>query len=55
MKYITVSELKKNLSNLDLSVPVCATQNGHPRYVIEDYEAHKRQEELLDRLKKQFV
>lgn len=55
MKYDTVSNLKKNAANFDVSEPTVITQNGKPAYVIESYEDFVKRQELLYWLKIELI
>lgn len=55
MKHDTVSNLKKNAENFDVSEPTVITKNGEPAYVIESHEDFVKRQELLYWLKIELI
>lgn len=50
MKCITVSDMKKNASNLDVSESIMVTQNGNPVLVISSYADYIRDQKMMKSL-----
>ena len=55
MKHDTVSNLKKNAENFDVSEPTVITKDGKPAYVIESHEDFVKRQELLYWLKIELI
>ncbi len=51
MKTQTVSYMKEHANNLELDNPILVTQNGKPRYVIQDADDYEEQQQTLALLK----
>lgn len=51
MKTETVSYLKKHANHLELDNPLLVTQNGKPKYVIQDVKDYEEQQQTLALLK----
>ena len=41
MKYMTVSQLKEQIHNLEITEPLIITSNGKPEYIITPYVEYK--------------
>ena len=51
MKTQTVSYMKEHANNLELDNPILVTQNGKPRYVIQDADDYQEQQQTIALLK----
>lgn len=51
MKTETLTYLKEQASQLNVEEPLLITQNGKPRYVVQDVEQYQQQQETLALLK----
>ena len=51
MRTETLTYLKENANNLDLSSPMLVTQNGKARYVVQNVEDFEFQQDSLALLK----
>ena len=51
MKAETVTYLKENASNLNVDEPLLITQNGKPKYVVQDVADYEYQQESIALLK----
>lgn len=47
---MTISDLKKNINQLDVSEPIIITQNGKPSYVIESYDDYMARKEKVEKI-----
>ena len=47
----TISYLKQNAADLCVEEPLVITQNGKPKYVVEDYAQHQFKNEALAMIK----
>ena len=47
---MTISDLKKNINQLDVSEPITITQNGKPSYVIESYDDYIARKEKVEKI-----
>ena len=51
MKTQTVSYMKEHANHLELDNPILVTQNGKPKYVIQDANDYEEQQQALALLK----
>ena len=51
MKTQTVSYMKEHASHLELDNPILVTQNGKPKFVIQDAKDYEEQQQTLALLK----
>ncbi|XOV78939.1 MAG: type II toxin-antitoxin system Phd/YefM family antitoxin [Aestuariibacter sp.] len=51
MKTQTVSYLKENANRLELDNPLLVTQNGKPKYVVQDVRDYEEQKQTISLLK----
>lgn len=51
MKTQTVSYLKENANRLELDNPLLVTQNGKPKYVVQDFRDYEEQQQTISLLK----
>ena len=47
---MTISDLKKNINQLDVSEPITITKNGKPSYVIESYDDYMARKEKVEKI-----
>lgn len=47
MRFETISYVKQNVATLDLSNPICITQNGLPKMVLLSYEQYQATQEAI--------
>jgi len=51
MKTQTVSYMKEHANHLELDNPILVTQNGKPKYVIQDAQDYEEQQQTIALLK----
>ena len=51
MKTQTVSYMKEHANHLELDNPILVTQNGKPKFVIQDAEDYEEQQQTIALLK----
>lgn len=51
MKTQTISYMKEHANHLELDNPILVTQNGKPKYVIQDAKEYEEQQQTIALLK----